>query len=147
MLDRVAHLPGAPCLLARGTWLGGVTFCHVNGSSRAISANRGEINCENIAACREYFHSYPLPVLFAEQNDSQSEEISVIESQVENRPVPVQEAEIRWKKFPWSAIMFVVLSGRPRDNSCSPITVPFRWVACEGGLCFNPSSWVAWLGG
>ena len=32
-------------------------------------------------------------------NDSQSEEINVIdESQVENRPVPVQEAEIRWKK-------------------------------------------------
>ena len=55
-------------------------------------------------------------MLFAEQNDSQSEEISVIESQVENRPVPVQEAEIRWKKFPWSAVMFVVLSGRSRDN-------------------------------
>ena len=44
MLDRVARLPGAPCLLARGTRLGGVAFCHVNGSSRAISANRGEIN-------------------------------------------------------------------------------------------------------
>ena len=87
MLDRV--LPRAPRLLARGTWLGGVAFCHVNGSSRAISANRGEINSENMAA----------PMLSAEQNDSQSEEINVIdESRVENRPVFVQEAEIRWKK-------------------------------------------------
>ena len=47
MLDRVARLPGAPCLLARGTQLGGVAFCHGNGSSRAILANRGEINREN----------------------------------------------------------------------------------------------------
>ena len=37
--------------------------------------------------------------LSAGQNDSQSEEINVIdESQAENRPVPLQEAEIRWKK-------------------------------------------------
>ena len=43
--------------------------------------------------------SYHLPVLSAEQNDSQSEEIDVIdESQAENRPVPMQEAEIRLKK-------------------------------------------------
>ena len=99
MLDRVARLPGAPCLLARGTRLGGVAFCHVNGSSRAISANRGEINRENMAARSEYFRSYHLPILSAEQNDSQSEEINVIdESQAENRPVPVQEAETRWKK-------------------------------------------------
>ena len=35
-------------------------------------------------------------MLFAEQNDSHSEEINVIdESQAENRHVPVQEAEIR----------------------------------------------------
>ena len=99
MLDRVARLPEAPCLLARGTRLGGVAFCHVNGSSRAISANRGEINRENMAAQSEYFRSYHLPMLSAEQNDSQSEEINVIdESQAENRPVFVQEAEIRWKK-------------------------------------------------
>ena len=70
-----------------------------NCSSRAISANRGEINRENIAARSEYFRSYHLPVLSAEQNDSQTEEINVVdESQVENRPVPVQDAEIRWKK-------------------------------------------------
>ena len=88
MLDRVARLPGAPCLLARGTRLGGVAFCHVNGSSRAISANPGEINRENMAARSEYFRSYHLPVLSAEQNDSQSEETNVVdESQAENRPM------------------------------------------------------------
>ena len=96
ILDRVARLPGAPCLLARGTRLGGVPFCHVNGSSWAISANRGEINRGNMAARSKYFRSYHLPVLSAEQNDSQSEETNVIdESRAENRPVPVQEAEIR----------------------------------------------------
>ena len=73
MLDRVVRLSGAPCLLARGTRLGGVAFSHVNGSSRAISANRGEINRENMAARSEYFRSYHLPMLSAEQNDSQSE--------------------------------------------------------------------------
>ena len=99
MLDRVACLPRAPCLLARGTRLGEVAFCHVNGSSRAISANLGEINREHMAARSEYFCSYHLRVLSAEQNDSQSEEINVIdESQAENRPVSVQKAEIRWKK-------------------------------------------------
>ena len=95
MLDRVARLPGAPCLLVRGTRLGGVAFCHVNSLSRAISANRGEINRENMTARREYFRSYHLPVLSAEQKNSQSEEINVInESQAENRPVFAQEAEI-----------------------------------------------------
>ena len=66
---------------------------------KIASANRGEINRENIAGRSEYFHNYHLPVLSAEQNDSQSEEINVIdESQAENRPVAVQEAKIRWKK-------------------------------------------------
>ena len=41
--------------------------------------------------------------------------------------------------------MFAVLSGRWRDNLRSPLTVPVRWVACKGGLCFNPSGWVARL--
>ena len=37
-------------------------------------------------------------MLSAEQNDSQSEEINVIdESQAENRPLPVQEAERRYQ--------------------------------------------------
>ena len=95
MLDRVARLTRAPCLLALGTRLGGVAFCHVNDSTRAISANRGEINRKNMAARSEYFRRYHLPVLSAEQNSSQSEEINVIdESQAENRPVFVQEAKI-----------------------------------------------------
>ena len=100
MLDAVARLlPGAPCLLARGTLLVGAASCHVNGSSWAISANRGAINRKNMAARSEYFRSYHLPVLSAEQNDSQSEEINVTdESQAENRPVPVQDAVVRWKK-------------------------------------------------
>ena len=129
MLDRVARLPGAPCLLARsrGIRLGGVAFCHVNGSSRAISANRGEIKRENMAARSEYFRSYHLQVLSVEQNDSQSEEINVIdESQAGNRPVLVQEAEIKWKRFPWSAVLLVVLSSRSRDSPYSPLTAPVR---------------------
>ena len=94
MLDRVARLPEAPCLLARGTRLGGVAFYHVNGSCRAIPANRGEINRENMAARGEFFRSYHLPVLCAEQNDSKSEEINVIdESQTENRPVHLRYGE------------------------------------------------------
>ena len=90
MLDSVARLPGTPCLLAPGTWQGGVAFCNVNGSSLAISANRGEVNRKNKVVRSEYFRSYHLPVLSAEPNDSQSEDINVIdESQAENRPVPV----------------------------------------------------------
>ena len=38
-------------------------------------------------------------MLSVEQNEGQSEEINVIdESQAENRPMPVQEAEIRYEK-------------------------------------------------
>ena len=49
-----------------------------------------------MAARSEYFRSYHLLVLSAEQNDSQSEKINVTdESQAENGHVPVQEAEIR----------------------------------------------------
>ena len=52
-----------------------------------------------MAAGGEFYRSYRLPVSSAEQSDSQSEEINVIdESQEENRPVPVQAAKIRWKK-------------------------------------------------
>ena len=96
MLDRVARLPGAPCLLARVTRLGGIAFYPVNGSCRAIPASRGEINHENMACI---LHGYHLPVLSAEQNVSQSDGINVIdESQAENRPVSVQEAERSFKK-------------------------------------------------
>ena len=55
MLDREARLPGAPCLLAGGTRLGGITFSYVNGSCRAIPASRGEINRENMAVRGELF--------------------------------------------------------------------------------------------
>ena len=79
-----------------------------------------------MAARGEYFHSDHLPVLSSEQNDSQSEEINVIDkSQAENRPVPVQYAEIRWKLVSL-VVMFVVLSGHSRDNTRSPLTVPVR---------------------
>ena len=69
MLDGVARLPGAPCLLARGIQLDEVPFNHVNGSCRATPANRGEINHANMAARGEFFRSYHLAVLSAEQND------------------------------------------------------------------------------
>ena len=97
MLDRVACLPRVPCLLARDTQLGGIAFYHVNSSCRAIPACRDEINHEDMAARGEFFRSYYLPVLSAEQNESQSEKIYVIdETWAENKSVPLQEAEIRW---------------------------------------------------
>ena len=62
----------------------------------------------------EYFRSYPLPVASAEQNDSQSEENNVIdESQAENKPAPVHEAEIRWKKKVSLVGRFVCCAYRP----------------------------------
>ena len=80
------------------SWEGRIVFYHVNGSCRAITASRGEINRENTAARGEFFLRYHLPGLSAEQNGSQSrsEEVNVKdESQLENRPVPVQGADIR----------------------------------------------------
>ena len=68
----------------------------------------GEINLENMAARGEVFRSYLKPVLSAEQNGNQSEEINVIdESQAENRSVSVQEAAILLdaKTFLWSTIL------------------------------------------
>ena len=63
-------------------------------------------------------------MLFAEQNDSQSEEINVIdEPKTEDRLVPVQEAERRYKKFLWRPFLFVVLSGHSKDSQHSPLTV------------------------
>ena len=57
-------------------------------------------------------------MLFAEQNDSQSEEIGVTdESRAENRAVPLQEAELRWKKFFGSAIWFVVLKALINEDT------------------------------
>ena len=123
MLDRVARLPGAPCLLARVTWLGEIAFCHVHGSYRAIRASRGEKKRGNMAALGEFFRRYHLPVLPAEKN----EEINVInKSQAENRHVPVQEIKLAAKKFLWSAILFVMLRGRSKDSLRSPLTIPVR---------------------
>ena len=69
-----------------------MAFYHVNESRWAIPAYRDKIN-------HEFFRSYHLPVSSIEQNDRQSEEINVIdESRAENKPVPVRETEIRWKK-------------------------------------------------
>ena len=81
-----------------------------------------------MAARGEFFRSYHLPESPAEQNDSQPAEINVIdESRAENRPVPVQEAEIRWKKkFPWSAVLFIVVSGRSKDSPRCSLTVTVR---------------------
>ena len=50
---------------------------------------------KNMAVWGKFFRSCHLPGLSAEKNDSQSEEINVLaESQVENRPVSMQKAEI-----------------------------------------------------
>ena len=97
MLDRVAHLPRAPCLLAQDIQLGGIAFYHVNSLCQAIPASRGEIATKTWQHKVNYFfHSYYYPMLSSEQNDSQSEEINVIdESRAENRPVHMQEAEMR----------------------------------------------------
>ena len=60
-------------------------------------------------------------MLSAEQKDSQSKEINVIDgSQAENKPVPLQEAERRWKK------VSLVGHFRSKDSLRSPLTVPVR---------------------
>ena len=57
MLGRVTRLPGAPCLLDRGTRLGGIAFYHVNGWCQAIPGSRGEINRENIVVRGKFFYA------------------------------------------------------------------------------------------
>ena len=103
-----------------------------------------------MAVRSEYFRSYHLPVLSAEQNDSQSEEINVIdESQAGNRPVFVREAEIGWKKsFLGRLICLLCLAAAPEiTHAVHSLYVPVRGVACKGGLCFHPSRRVARLAG
>ena len=70
MLDRLARQPGAPCLLARGTRLGGIAFYHVNFSYRATPAGQDETSHEDMAARIEFFRTYHSPVSSAEQNDN-----------------------------------------------------------------------------
>ena len=65
----------------------------------------------------DFLLSYHEPVLSAEQNDSQSEEINVIdESQAKNKPVPVQEAELRFKRV-YLVSHFVCCAWRPLKRS------------------------------
>ena len=53
-----------------------------------------------MAARNQFFHSSHLPVLSAEENTSQSEEINVIdESQAANRPEPAQDPSSRVARF------------------------------------------------
>ena len=62
------------------------------------------------------------------------------------RPMPMQEAEIGWKKVSFvRCYVCCASSGHSKDNSRSPLTVLVRWVAGKGRLCFTPSSRVAWL--
>ena len=77
MLDRVARLTGALCLIAQGTRLGGVAFYHVNGTCRVSWLT--ELSAKIWWREVNIFLSYHLLVLSAEQNDSQSEEINVID--------------------------------------------------------------------
>ena len=78
MLDRVAHLPWAPCLHARATRLGRIAFYHEMvgaGLSRLAKVRLTTQTLINMAARSEFFRSYHLPVLSAEQNDSKSEDL------------------------------------------------------------------------
>ena len=98
MLDRVARLTRAPCLLAWGTRLGGIAFYHVNGSCRAISANRGEINRENMAARGEFFSSYHFPMISGQRAEIQS----IWRDQCHRRVSGREQARVRagiWKKM------------------------------------------------
>ena len=118
MLDREARLPGAPCLLARGTRLGGIAFYHVNGSCRAIPASWGEINLKNMGAQGEFFF-YPKSV-----------ECKTTVLHTENRPLvarAIKKLKPADKTFLWWAILLVVLSDHSKDSQHSP------------QLCLNPT--------
>ena len=93
---RETRLAGALGLLARGTLLGGIAFCHVNGSCRVTRLAEVK-DRENMAAGKyksgDLFRRYHLPALSAEQNDCESEQsIAIGEPQAEDRSV--KEAEV-----------------------------------------------------
>ena len=103
-----------------------------------------------MAVQSEYVRSYHLPVLFAKQNDRQSEEINVTdEPQVENRPVPVQEAEIRWtKSFLGRPLCLLCLAAAQKiTHAAHSLSRLGELYVKAGYICFNPSSRVARLGG
>ena len=106
MLDRVTHLPGAPCLLARGTLLGGLSFCHANGSSRVtrLAEVRGP-----------RYIPRQLLMLTASGDYAQLVECKIIALDTEKRPLAervIKKIKLAAKTFLWFAILFVVLSGR-----------------------------------
>ena len=79
------------------------------------------------------------PVSSAEQNDSQSQEISVTDdSQAENMPMPVQEAEITF-------CLLCLAASQKITHAAHSLMV--RGDACKGRLCVNPSSRIARLAG
>ena len=93
---RETRLAGALGLLARGTLLGGIAFCHVNGSCRVTRLAEVK-DRENMAAGKyksgDLFRRYHLPALSAEQNDCESEQsIAIGEPQAEDSSV--KEAEV-----------------------------------------------------
>ena len=51
------------------------------------------------------------------------------------------------KRFLGWPLCLLCYAAAQKITHCSPLTVPVRWVACKGGLCFNPSSRVARLAG
>ena len=89
-------------------------------------------------------------VLSAEQNDRQSEEINVTdEPQAENRPVPVQEAEIRWtKNFLGRPLCLFCLAAAQKITHAAHLLFLLGELYVKAGyICFNPSGWVAQLSG
>ena len=103
-----------------------------------------------MAARSEYFRSYHLPVLSAEQNDRQSEEINVTDKpQAENRVVPVQEAEIRWTKsfLGWPLCLLCLTAAQKITHAALSLSRLGELYVKAGCICFNPSSRVARLSG
>ena len=89
-------------------------------------------------------------MLFAKQNDRQSEEINVTdEPQVENRPVPLQEAEIRWtKNFLGRPLCLLCLAAAQKiTHAAHSLSRLGELYVKAGYICFNPSSQVARLAG
>ena len=106
MLDRVTRLPGAPCLLARGTLPGGLSFWHVNSLPRItqLAEVRGS----------HYIPRQPL-MLTASGDYAELVECKIIAPDTEKRLLVervIKKFKLAAKTFLLSAILFVVLSGR-----------------------------------
>ena len=82
-----------------------------------------------------------LLLLTASGDYVQLTECKRIAPETEKRPLAdtmIKNLILLAKAFLLSAIFFTVFSSCSRD---SPLTIPLRWVASKGGLCFNPVSW------